>query len=60
MRANSHHLASKLFSTLLAVTLFLTAGPAALRTIAELHHFLAQISLQLCEIGLVVLRVCGI
>jgi hypothetical protein len=60
MHANSHRLGSKLFSTLLAVTLFLTVGPAALRTIAELHHFLAQVSLQLCEIGLVVLRVCGI
>jgi len=59
MHANSHRLGSKL-SALFAATLFITVGPAALRTIAELHHFLAQISLQLCEIGLVVLRVCGI
>ena len=60
MHTNSHRLASKIFSKVLAGTLFVTVGPAALRTIAELHHLLAQISLQLCEIGLVVLRVCGI
>jgi len=60
MHASSHRFASKLFSKVLGLTLFLTVGPAALRTIAELHRLLAQISLQLCEIGLVVLRVCGI
>jgi hypothetical protein len=57
---NSHHVDSKLFSTLLAATLLLTLGPAALRTIADLDCLLAQISLQLCEMGLIVLRVCGI
>ena len=60
MHANAHHLGSKFFSTLLAVTLLLSVGPAALRTIAELDSQLAQISLQLCEIGIAVLRVCGI
>jgi hypothetical protein len=59
MHANPHRLVSKLFS-ILAVTLFLTVGPIALHTIAELHSLLARISMQLCEIGLVVLRVCGI
>jgi hypothetical protein len=60
MHGNSHHVGSKLFSTLLAATLSLTVGPAALRAIADLDVLLAQISLQLCEIGLAVLRVCGI
>jgi hypothetical protein len=60
MHANTHHLGSTFFSTLLAVTLLLSVGPAALRTIAELDSQLAQISLQLCEIGIAVLRVCGI
>jgi hypothetical protein len=60
MRANSHHLASKLSAALFAATLLLTVGPAALRAIAELDTLLAQISLELCEVGLAVLHVCGI
>jgi hypothetical protein len=40
--------------------LLLTIGPAALRTVAEWNALLARISLQLCEIGIAVLRVCGI
>jgi hypothetical protein len=59
MHANSHHLGSKL-SALFAASLLLTVGPAALRTIAELDCLLAQVSLRLCEIGLAVLRVCGV
>jgi hypothetical protein len=60
MCANSHGLGSKLFPAFLLSTLLLSAGPPALRTIAEVDSLLAQISLQLCEIGLAVLRVCGI
>jgi hypothetical protein len=60
MQANPHHLGSKLCSALFAATLLLTLGPAVLRTIADLDCLLAQISLQLCEIGVAVMRVCGI
>jgi hypothetical protein len=60
MHANSRHLGSKLFSALFAATCLLTLGPAALRTVTDLGCLLARISLQLCEMGFVVLRVCGI
>jgi hypothetical protein len=60
MRANSHHFGLKLLSTLFAAMFLLTIGPAALRTVAEWNVLLARISLQLCEIGIAVLRVCGI
>jgi hypothetical protein len=61
MHVNSHHLDSKLFSALFAATtLLLTVGPAAWRTIADLDRLATRISLELCEIGLAVLRVCGI
>ena len=36
------------------------AGDAPLRTLAEVSLELAQISLSLCQMGLVVWRVCGI
>ena len=60
MHANSHHFKFKLLSTIFAAMLLLTIGPAALRTVAEWNALLARISLQLCEIGIAVLRVCGI
>jgi hypothetical protein len=60
MHANSHHVGPKLFSVLFAATFLLTFGLPALRTIAEMDSLLAQISLDLCELGLAVLRVCGI
>jgi hypothetical protein len=60
MHANSHHFSSKLLSTLFAAMFLLTIGPAALRTVAEWNALLARVSLQLCEIGIAVLRVCGI
>jgi hypothetical protein len=60
MRANSYYVSAKIFSTLLTATLLLTVGPPALRIIAELDSLLAQVSLQLFEIGLAVLHVCGI
>jgi hypothetical protein len=60
MHADSHHLASKLFPVLFVAILLLTLGPPALRTIAEIDSLLAHISLDLCEVGLAVLRVCGI
>ena len=60
MHANSNHVSPKLFSALFAMALLLTIGLPALRTIAEMDSLLAQISLDLCEIGLAVLRVCGI
>jgi hypothetical protein len=60
MRANSHHFGLKFPSTLFGAMFLLTIGPAALRTVAEWNALLARISLQLCEIGIAVLRVCGI
>jgi hypothetical protein len=61
MHVNSYNLDSKLFSALFAATtLLLTVGPVAWRTIADLDRLAARISLELCEIGLAVLRVCGI
>ena len=60
MHANSHHVGLKLLSTLFAAMFLLTVGPAALRTVAEWNALLVRISLQLCEIGIAVLRVCGI
>lgn len=60
MHANSHHFNLKLQSAIFAAMLLLTIGPAALRTVAEWNALLARISLQLCEIGIAVLRVCGI
>ena len=60
MHANSHHVRLKLLSTLFTAMFLLTIGPAALRTVAEWNALLARISLQLCEIGIAVVRVCGI
>ena len=60
MHANSHHFGLKLLSAIFAAMFLLTIGPAALRTVAEWNALLARISLQLCEIGIAVLRVCGI
>ena len=60
MRSSFHHIASKLLSVFLGATLLLSAGPPALRTIAQIDLLVAQISLELCEMGLAVLRACGI
>lgn len=60
MLAHPNHLVSKLSAALFAATLLLTLGPPALRTIADLDTVVAQISLELCEVGLAVVRVCGI
>jgi hypothetical protein len=60
MLANLHHTAWKFSAALSGATLLLTAGLPALRTIADLDICIAQISLELCDIGISVLRVCGI
>jgi hypothetical protein len=60
MHSSFHHIAAKLLSAFLGVTLLLSLGPAALRTIAHVDLLLAQISLELCGIGVAVLRACGI
>jgi hypothetical protein len=54
-----HITASKLTSLLLAAILLLDLGPATWRAIEQVNLVLARISLDLCEIGLAVLRVCG-
>jgi hypothetical protein len=60
MRSSFRHLASKLLSVLLGAALLLSVGPAAFRTIAQLGLLVAHISLQICEVGIIVLRACGI
>jgi hypothetical protein len=52
--------ASKFVPLALGGTLALSAAPATLRTLAQASLLLAEISLQLCEMGLAVLRTCGI
>lgn len=37
-----------------------TTGPATVRTLAAVSAELARIFLSLCQMGLVVLRVCGV
>lgn len=44
---------------ILAIMAYIT-GDAPLRTLAEVSLELAQISLSLCQMGLVVWRVCGL
>jgi hypothetical protein len=55
-----HITASKLTSLLLAAILLLDLGPATWRAIEQANLVLARVSLDLCEMGLAVLRVCGI
>jgi hypothetical protein len=45
--------------SILAIMAYIT-GDAPLRALAEVSLELAQISLSLCQMGLVVWRVCGI
>ena len=57
---NSLHItASKLTSLLLGAILALDLGPATWRAIEQADILIGRISLDLCEIGLAVLRVCG-
>jgi len=60
MRAHSRHAVARLSAALFAATLLLALVAPALRTIADFESQLAHVSLRLCEIGVAVLRVCGI
>lgn len=60
MRSGFHRMSLKLSSAFLGATLLLTVGPPALRTIGQVDVLLAQISLELCQVGLAVWRVCGV
>lgn len=55
-------IASRFLPLALGTILFLSASPGsdALCTVAESCLRLAQLSLELCQIGIVILRVCGI
>ena len=57
---SSFHIASKFLSAFLGATLLLSVGPAALRTIAQVGLLAARIFLELGEMGLALLRACGI
>jgi hypothetical protein len=60
MYSSFQRTASRLWPLAVGGTLFLSAGPDALRTIAQASLVLARISLELCQMGLAVLRVCGL
>ena len=53
-------MASRLLPLALGSAFLLSIGPAALHTIAQTGFVLAQISLELCQMGLAVLRILGI
>jgi hypothetical protein len=55
-----HPIALRILPLAVGGTLLLGAGPDALRTVAQASLLLAQLSLELCQIGLVIWRVCGI
>lgn len=53
-------LRSKGLPILIAGILAVSAGPAAVCTLAQTSLFLAQISIEACLMGIAVLRTCGI
>ena len=55
-----HRIVSRLLPLVVGGALLLGTGPDALRTVAQASLLLAQVSLELCYLGLAVLRVCGI
>ena len=60
MHSQFRRIAANVLVLALAGSPLLSAGPDALRTVAHTSVALAQISLELCQMGLTVLRVCGI
>jgi hypothetical protein len=60
MYSRFRQIASTLFPLVLGGSLLVSAGPAALRTVAQAILLLAQLCLELCQMGLAVLRVCGL
>ena len=54
-----HQTSSNLLPLSLA-GLLLCSGTEALRTLADTSLLMLQISLELCQMGIAVLRVCGI
>jgi len=53
-------MASRLLPLALGGTFLLSIGPAALQTVVQTSLVLAEISLELCQMGLAVLRILGI
>ena len=61
MYSRFQHNASKLLPLLVLAALAMSVGPGALlHAVAEASRLFGQISLELCQLGLVVLRVFGI
>ena len=60
MYSRIHRVASRPLLLAVTATFLVTGGPEALRTVAQASLVLTQISLELCQLGLSVLRVCGI
>jgi hypothetical protein len=60
MYLSFQRITSKLLPLILGGTLLVSTGPAVLRAVGEASLLLAQISVELCQMGLVVLHVCGI
>jgi len=55
-----HRAFSKVLPISMTLTLGIGAGPATLRTVAETTLWIAQISLEFCQMGIAVLRVWGV
>ena len=60
MRSRFHRFSLKLSSAFLGATLLLSFGPPAVRIIEQVDFVLAQVSLELCHVGLALWRACGI
>ncbi len=60
MYSRFRRMASRLLTLALGGTFLLSIGPAALHTVAQTSLVLAQICLELCQMGLAVLRILGI
>jgi hypothetical protein len=59
MRSRFRRMCSK-SAAVLGATLLLSFGPPAWRTIEQVDLSLVQISFELCQVGLAVLRACGV
>ena len=60
MYARFRRVASRLLPLVLGGALLVGTGPVVLQTIAQTSLVLAQISLELCQMGLTVVRILGI
>lgn len=55
-----HRISSRLLPVVLAISVVIGTGPDALRLLTDVSLLIAQVSLELCQMGLAVIRICGI